>query len=138
MTLLNQSRFSKSHLFTLFTLILSITISQAQNPELDCEADFVTLNFTGTYQDLDVPTTLLDGFLAANGTLAARTDRLDGDVARIADSRERLTLRLQATESRLLAQFSAMDSLVAQLNATSSFLDQQLGVLANIVQGDDG
>ncbi len=79
-------------------------------------------------------TTLLDGYLAPNGTLDARTDRLDGDIGRIGDARERLELRVQATERRLLAQFSAMDSLVAQLNVTGDFLDQQLSALSGITR----
>jgi flagellar hook-associated protein 2 len=82
--------------------------------------------------------TMLDGYLGANGALDARTNRLDGDIDRIGDARERLEFRVQASERRLLAQFSAMDALVAQLNVTSDFLDQQLNVLSNIVQRDDG
>jgi flagellar hook-associated protein 2 len=81
--------------------------------------------------------TLLDGYLGANGALDARTNRLDGDIDRIGDARERLNFRVQASERRLLAQFSAMDALVAQLNVTSDFLDQQLNILSNIVQRDD-
>ncbi|MDH3712548.1 MAG: flagellar filament capping protein FliD [Gammaproteobacteria bacterium] len=80
--------------------------------------------------------TLLDGYLGSNGALDARTTRLDGDIDRIGDARERLDFRVQASERRLLAQFSAMDALVAQLNVTSDFLDQQLNVLSNIVRND--
>ena len=80
--------------------------------------------------------TLLDGYLATNGALDARTNRLDGDIDRLGDARERLNFRVQATERRLLAEFSAMDALVAQLNVTSDFLDQQLNVLSSIVRND--
>ena len=37
-----------------------------------------------------------------------------------------IELRLERTEERLRAQFSALDSLLAQLNSTSTFLTQQL------------
>ena len=42
---------------------------------------------------------------------------------------ERIELRLENTEARLRAQFGALDSLLSQLNSTSSFLTQQLANL---------
>ena len=69
---------------------------------------------------------LLDSYLEDDAALTASIDGLNEQVAQIGVEREALTRRLQATETRLRAQFSAMDALVAQLQSTSSFLAAQL------------
>ena len=68
-------------------------------------------------------------FVQTNGTIDSRTDSLDARIDRIASQREALDRRLASVEARYLAQFIAMDALVAQLQTTSSFLDQQLTAL---------
>ena len=52
----------------------------------------------------------------------------------VGEQRERLELRLSSMETRLLAQFNAMDSLVANLSSTSSFLTGQLANLPGVVR----
>ncbi|HIZ50531.1 MAG TPA: hypothetical protein IAA18_05560, partial [Candidatus Pseudomonas excrementavium] len=52
------------------------------------------------------------------------------------DQRENLTARLTKLESRLLAQFNAMDALVSQMSSTSSFLTAQLDSLPGVVKKD--
>jgi len=62
-------------------------------------------------------------------------DRISGieeGVAGIEDQREVLGRRLEALETRLLARFSALDALVAQLQNTGSFLTQHLESLSTI------
>ena len=69
---------------------------------------------------------VVDGYLDGEGLISAREeglkDRLDG----LSDRREDLDRRMERVEARYQAQFAALDSLVAQLNQTSSFLAQQL------------
>lgn len=67
--------------------------------------------------------------LGSTGAIASRTDGLNKSIEDIADRREVLNYRLQETEKRLRAQFTALDSLLAKLNATSQSLTQQLASL---------
>lgn len=69
---------------------------------------------------------LLTGYLQSNGLLDSRTDSLNNRIDDISDQRLDLARRTDALRSRLLAQFTAMDQLVAQLQSTGNFLTQQL------------
>lgn len=73
--------------------------------------------------------TLLDTYTKSDGLIDARTKGLQTSIDQIADSRQALNTRLAALETRLRAQFNAMDSVVAQLKTTSNFLTQQLATL---------
>ena len=77
----------------------------------------------GVAQRLD---DLIGGFLDSDGMLSHRTDSLSRQVAHLTDQRTALGKRMDALQARYLAQFTAMDGLVARLNATSSYLTQQL------------
>lgn len=68
-------------------------------------------------------------YLEPTGGLETRTDLLKLLIDDITEQREALELRMVSVEERLRAQFSALDSLVGQLNNTSSFLTQQLANL---------
>lgn len=72
---------------------------------------------------------LIDGFLEDGGILDARTDSLQERADGLDDQRDRLDLRIEALEARYRAQFTALDTLLAQLQTTSSFLTQQLASL---------
>jgi len=72
---------------------------------------------------------ILDNFLQAGGTIAGREQGLNESLEDIEDDRIRLEDRILALEARLVRQFSALDTLIAQFNQTSSFLTQQLANL---------
>ena len=72
---------------------------------------------------------LIDSYVKTGGILEARTTGLQGRLDRIDDSRESLDRRLTALEARYKKQFTAMDTLVGQLQSTSSFLTQQFAAL---------
>lgn len=80
----------------------------------------------GFAQELD---TVLSSYLDTGGLIQARTDGLSESKEQIDDDIERIEDRIVLTEARLRRQFSALDALVNQLNATSSFLTQQLANL---------
>jgi flagellar hook-associated protein 2 len=63
------------------------------------------------------------------GILDSRTKRLDQSVKDVADERLDLEDRLQTMEKRMLNQFIAMDTLVAQYNNTGNYLAGQLAAL---------
>ncbi len=72
----------------------------------------------------------LDGALdAATGTLTQRTGSLNRRIGDLSDQMDALDRRMEAVRSRYMAQFTAMDTLVAQMQSTSSYLTQQLSAL---------
>lgn len=70
--------------------------------------------------------TIIDTYIGDDGILEARTDGLDASIERISEQRESLNARLVSLEARLQRQFNGLDSLLGQLNNTSSFLTAQL------------
>ncbi|EAQ98451.1 flagellar filament capping protein FliD [Congregibacter litoralis] len=69
---------------------------------------------------------VLEGLTQTNGVLDLRTDGLQSGVDRIADDRDALDRRLEALESRYRRQFNALDTLLANISSTGSFITQQL------------
>lgn len=68
--------------------------------------------------------------LGANGALDSRTSSLNRELERIQEDRVDLDRRIQSYQERLVSQFSAADSLIAQLNSTRDYVSQQLAALA--------
>ena len=64
------------------------------------------------------------------GALSSRTDGLNSRKLRLDDQEDRLNLRLEQVEKRYRAQFSALDSMLASMQQTSSYLSQQLAALS--------
>lgn len=72
---------------------------------------------------------LVDGYLGSNGVIESRTQGLTGRIEEFSDQRDALAERLTSLETRLMRQFTALDSLIGQLSNTSNFLSQQLASL---------
>lgn len=72
----------------------------------------------------------ITNILGENGALSSRTNSLNRDLERIQDDRVKLDLRIESYQARLVAQFSAADSLISQLNNTRDYVTQQLAALA--------
>lgn len=72
---------------------------------------------------------VIEGYTESEGILTARTDGLNDEKESIDEDIERIEIRLENVEARLRAQFGSLDSLLSQLNSTSSFLAQQLANL---------
>ncbi|GAA5159772.1 flagellar filament capping protein FliD [Viridibacterium curvum] len=73
----------------------------------------------------------VEAMLDTDGTLTARTDGLTKSISAIDDRISKLETRLETVEARYRRQFSAMDSMIASLNSTSTFLTQQLASLSS-------
>ncbi|BES70891.1 hypothetical protein RE428_19090 [Marinobacter nanhaiticus D15-8W] len=73
---------------------------------------------------------LVTDILGADGVLESRTDGLQTELERIAEDRAALEERMTSYQERLVSQFSAADSLIAQLNNTRDYISQQLAALA--------
>lgn len=69
---------------------------------------------------------LTDNFLKSDGIIETRSAGLQTQIDDLSDQRDSLNERLASLETRLLRQFNALDSLLAQLGSTSTFLAQQL------------
>ncbi len=81
---------------------------------------------------------LIEGFLESDGTIDSRLDGLNARLEDVAEQRERLALRLERVEERLRAEFGVLDSLVAELSATGTFLNQQLANLPGFTRERNG
>lgn len=75
---------------------------------------------------------VINEYIKINGLLDNKTDGLNDTVENINNDLTDLEASLEALEERLLAQFTALDILVAQLNTTSGFLEQQFEAISNI------
>jgi flagellar hook-associated protein 2 len=72
---------------------------------------------------------LTAGMLGDKGTLTAATNGAQASIKALDVQRERLADRLTQIEARYRKQFTALDSLVASMNQTSSYLQRQLSSL---------
>ncbi len=90
-----------------------------------------TVNFTrGVTNKLNL---LFNKVLDDSGGLANRLTNFTTQIKTINDAHDRKELRWTAVKNRYLAQFNAMDTLVAKLNSTGTFLQQQLASLPGVV-----
>jgi len=79
--------------------------------------------FSGIADQLDK---LLNNYASSTGILQSRTTSLNSNLKDINSQREALDYRADKIRARYLHQFIALDSLLAQLGQTSSFLSEQL------------
>jgi flagellar hook-associated protein 2 len=68
--------------------------------------------------------------LSPVGTISAHTNSINSSIQDLGKQRDSLTLRLAGVEARYRKQFSALDTAMASMTTTSSFLTQQLASLA--------
>jgi flagellar hook-associated protein 2 len=72
---------------------------------------------------------LLTSYLENDGFISTRENGIKSNIEDISEQRGKLDLKIDSLESRLISQFTALDSLIAKFNNTSSFLTQQLASL---------
>ena len=73
---------------------------------------------------------LAAGYLGSQGALTSRTTGLNKSVADITKQRDAFSARLVDIEARYRKQYSSLDTLIASMNTTTSFLTQQLAALS--------
>ncbi|AEF23057.1 flagellar filament capping protein FliD [Pseudomonas fulva] len=76
------------------------------------------------------------GYTETGGIIQQRQKALEATRSDITKQREDLERRVASMQTRLLAQFNAMESLVGQLNGTSSQLESALGNLPGVVRNN--
>lgn len=99
------------------------------NAALAKDPDAVREMFTGTDRIADRLTTTIESFLGSEGRIEAQTDRLQKRLDLIADQTEALDRRMELMRARYLKQFTALDTLLSQMQTTSDSLAQQLANL---------
>ncbi|WP_159917570.1 flagellar filament capping protein FliD [Pantoea sp. 18069] len=67
-----------------------------------------------------------DGLLAYEGTLNTKTDSLESSLKRNGTDQDKVLARASTLESRLLAQYTALDVKMASLNALDTYVTQQI------------
>lgn len=72
---------------------------------------------------------LVDSFTGANGAITSRNKAINERLSSVTVQREALDRRMERVQATYLAQFTAMEKIVAQLQGTSSFLAGQLAQL---------
>ncbi len=72
----------------------------------------------------------LSNLLGSDGVVSTSTATANRQIKDITDRREVLQLRLQKVQANYLRQFQALDQMISSMNATSSYLTQQLDALA--------
>jgi flagellar hook-associated protein 2 len=87
-------------------------------------------NVTFTQGYASILDQLVDSFLGEDGLLFSRTDGINSTIRRIGQSQEAMQNRLDQVEKRYREQFTALDATISNLQQTSSFLTQQLAILA--------
>ncbi|QSX32730.1 flagellar filament capping protein FliD [Shewanella avicenniae] len=78
-----------------------------------------------------------ESYTQTGGILDSRNESYERKLDRIADERERLDRKMAAYESRLTAQYNAMDLLVGQLNTQSSTIQARIDSLPGLVRNND-
>ena len=69
-----------------------------------------------------------DGLMASDGLVSNRTAAIQSAIKRNGIEQEKVTDRASRVETRLLAQYNAMDSAVAKLNSLNTFVSQQISL----------
>lgn len=75
---------------------------------------------------------LVDKWLASDGAISARVQGANNRIDDITEQRDTLLARMDKLRARLTSQFIAMDSIVSQLQGTSSYLSQTLDILPTV------
>lgn len=76
----------------------------------------------------------LTSVTGTSGTIANRINGITSSIDGLDDQRDRLNTRLALIETRYRTQFSALDSLISNMNTTSTFLEQQLSALPGVTK----
>jgi flagellar hook-associated protein 2 len=87
-----------------------------------------TINFSQGYAVK--LTSLAAGFIGTNGVITSRTSGLNDSIKSLNDQKASFQTHLDAMQKMYTAQFNALDSLVASMQSTQSYLTQQLAAIA--------
>jgi flagellar hook-associated protein 2 len=111
----------------------SATLNAALDDHFDDVLQFFTQSTEGSegfaLRMVDVLDAILD---STDGTLAARTDGIQKSIDGIEEQVERIEMRNLAWETRIRAQFNALELLLSEFQTTGNYLSQQLTGMQNL------
>jgi flagellar hook-associated protein 2 len=91
-------------------------------------ADRGSVSFARGFAEL--VSNMVDTFKGTGGMITGSTDGLQATIKTIGQQRDTINTQLADTEKRYRAQFTALDTAIAQMNSTSQYLTQQLASIA--------
>jgi len=103
---------------------------------LDTNFDQVGSYLTGNDGLMGRLSGFVSGYVATDGVLKQRDSALRSTLKSVDSQRESLNKRVESLQTRLYAQYNAMDSLVGQLSRTSESLSGMLANLPGFVRKD--
>jgi flagellar hook-associated protein 2 len=86
---------------------------------------------TGFASSMD---TLLESFTSSTGSIADRTSSIQDQIEDIASEQTAFLSRMDGVEARYRSQFNALDSLLAEIQATQDYLTTALDQLPGFVR----
>lgn len=98
---------------------------------LDADSEALAKLFTSTDGIAKSFSALTDNYLSSTGSITTRIEGVNKQIKAISDEGDKLDTRLADLETRYRKQYSALDSLLGQLQQTSAFLSQQLSGLSS-------
>lgn len=107
-------------------------LATALEADRDAVVDFFANEDEGLAVRLD---SQIESMLQTSGLIDAREEGLNARVDATNDRIEKMQYTLTLTEKRFRAQYTALDTLMGQLQSTSNWLTGQLQALQNIVPG---
>ncbi len=107
------------------------TVSEAAGLQVKAASSSLGVSATLTFSRgvMSLFDAVLEGINGADGSLDSRTSTLDAALEDLDQEEADFETRMKAFEERLRSQFAAADALIAQLNATSEFITQQVALL---------
>ncbi len=109
----------------------SLVLDSAKfNAVMASSPDKLRAAFTGTDGFADAVLGVVGTYIGTEGSLTVRTNGLNAQLKDVSAQRDALDARMEAVGNRYKAQFVALDSMISQMNTTSSYLTQQLAALA--------
>lgn len=101
---------------------------------LEADRSAVVDFFSNTDEGLGVRLdSLVESMLQTSGLIDAKEDGLNARVDNTNDQIDRMQYRLELVETRYRAQYTALDTLMGQLQSTSDWLTGQLDALYNLL-----
>lgn len=93
--------------------------------------------FTGDDSIMTQLSETLGSYTGGTGTIQAKIEGYNSTLSRLDDEKTAFAEKMAALETRLFAQYNAMDLLVGQLNSTGDYLTAQLENLPGVVRSDN-
>src|SRR6185437_10164015 len=107
------------------------TLNNAINNNLGALTQFFA-GGTATDGLADQVDTMVGNMTDSNGLIGSATDSLNQSISQLNDQYDRTQQQIDATMAMYKQQFSQLDSMIAQMNSTSTYLTQQFDAMSKM------